>query len=137
MEYLQWEGTHAKYWGKGNSEKLGSEELLKEFLSKVVDVVGMRVLSGPHMSNVELDIAKMGKEPFEDEGGITGIVVLSTSHCAIHTWPLRETFVMDIYSCREFQPEVVKPLLEVILGCEKLYITDLKITGGDHGTIEK
>ena len=41
---------------------------------------------------------------FGDEGGVTGICVLSTSHCSIHTWPLRPFFVMDVYSCRDFDP---------------------------------
>ena len=62
---------------------------------------------------VEEDIAKLGREPFEDEGGISVLACLSTSHIAIHTWPLRCEFHLDIYSCREFDKEAfIKTLKE-------------------------
>ena len=77
------------------------------------------------MYEVETEIAKLGVEPFEDEGGVTGVCVLSTSHCAIHTWPLRPFFVMDIYSCRDFDPAVVEQHLAKYLGAYDTQITDV------------
>ena len=62
---------------------------------------------------------KMNVEPFEDEGGVTGIGVLSTSHCAVHTWPLRSFFVMDVYSCRDFDVDIVRAMVgdRSVSGC--------------------
>jgi len=85
----------------------------------------MRLLDKPHMYEVETEIAKLGVEPFEDEGGVTGICVLSTSHCSIHTWPLRPFFVMDVYSCRDFDPAVVESHIQAKLGAYDIQVTDV------------
>jgi S-adenosylmethionine decarboxylase len=77
------------------------------------------------MYEVETEIAKLGVEPFEDEGGVTGVCVLSTSHCTIHTWPLRPFFVMDVYSCRDFDPRTVETQLQQKFGAYDLQVTDV------------
>jgi S-adenosylmethionine decarboxylase len=51
--------------------------------------------------------------------------VLSTSHFAIHTWPLRSFFVMDVYSCRDFDDQVVRDLVKERFATYKLRVSDL------------
>lgn len=110
-------GRHIKVLGRGLPDPLGSESTVERFLVDLVDQLGMRQLGQAHIYDVVQDIEKLGVEPFEDEGGVTGFIVLSTSHCAIHTWPLRadkprqEMFVLDVYSCRGFELDPVKRLL--------------------------
>lgn len=94
-------------------------------LVDLIDVLGMRLLDKAHMYEVETEISKLGVEPFEDEGGVTGVCVLSTSHCSIHTWPLRPFFVMDVYSCRDFDDKAVEAFLTERLGAYDLQITDV------------
>ena len=36
---------------------------------------------------------------FEEGGGFTGVVCLSESHVAIHTWPELEYLTLDVYLC--------------------------------------
>lgn len=84
----------------------------------------MRVL-GEQVYDVPLEISKLGKEPFEDEGGIMCAVVLSTSHCNIHTWPLKNFFVCDVYSCRDFDVGVVEEVLAQRLLVVRRKVTDL------------
>jgi len=76
-----------------------STEELNLWLTDLVHKVGMEVLHGPH--SVYCD--HKGNE------GITGTVVLSTSHASIHIWdtPDPKQFQFDIYSCKEFSPESV------------------------------
>jgi len=97
-------------------------------LRQLVDLLGMRLLGAPHLYEVETEIAKLGVEPFEDEGGVTGVCVLSTSHCTIHTWPLRPFFVMDVYSCRDFESSDVETHLAQKLGAYDLQLTDLSFS---------
>ena len=104
---------------------LGSAEKVEAMLRGLVELLGMRLLGAPHLYEVETEIAKLGVEPFEDEGGVTGICVLSTSHCSIHTWPLRPFFVMDVYSCRDFDPALVEQHLAKSLGAYDVQITDV------------
>jgi S-adenosylmethionine decarboxylase len=118
-------GRHIKVLGRGTAALLGDASAVEGTLRELVELLGMRLLGAPHMYEVETEIAKLGVEPFEDEGGVTGVCVLSTSHCSIHTWPLRPFFVMDVYSCRDFDPAVVESHLTKRLGAFDLQITDV------------
>lgn len=104
---------------------MGDAKVVESMLVDLIDVLGMRILDKAHMYEVETEISKLGKEPFEDEGGVTGVCVLSTSHCSIHTWPLRPFFVMDVYSCRDFASEDVEKFLTERLGAYDLQVTDV------------
>lgn len=111
------EGRHVKVLGRGSPGALGDPVVVREFVRELVQRLEMRMLGEPQVHDVEQDIRKLGSEPFEDEGGVTAVAVLSTSHVAIHTWPLRSEvalepmFVLDVYSCRSFGDEVVRRLL--------------------------
>jgi S-adenosylmethionine/arginine decarboxylase-like enzyme len=121
-------GRHVKVLGRGEAGLLGHAINVETMLGELIDLLGMRMLGEPHLYEVETEIAKLGVEPFEDEGGVTVVCVLSTSHCAIHTWPLRPFFVMDVYSCRDFDPTVVEQHLEKHLGAYDLQLTDLSFS---------
>src|SRR3954452_4944198 len=116
-------GRHIKVLGRGSPSRMGDATTVEKMLVDLIDVLGMRILDKAHMYEVETEISKLGVEPFEDEGGVTGVCVLSTSHCAIHTWPLRPFFVIDVFSCRDFDPSAVEKHLR-----DRLRAFDLKIT---------
>ena len=118
-------GRHVKILGQASSDRLRDVKGIESLLEGTIAQLGMRLLGEPHMYEVEEEIAKLGVEPFEDEGGVTGVAVLSTSHCAIHTWPLRRFFVMDVYSCRDFDPTELERALRKRLGATRLQLTDL------------
>lgn len=119
------EGRHIKVVGKGNPLKLGNVAIVQNFLERLVRELGMRPLGPVHLYDVPLEVAKLGSEVFEDEGGVTGVVVLSTSHCSIHTWPLREHFVLDVYSCRDFDPGLVTEALRKTFELHHVRVSDL------------
>ncbi|HEY8074433.1 MAG TPA: S-adenosylmethionine decarboxylase [Labilithrix sp.] len=104
---------------------MGDVNVVRTMLVDLIDILGMRILDKAHMYEVETEIEKLGKEPFEDEGGVTGVCVLSTSHCSIHTWPLRPFFVMDVYSCRDFDTAQVERFVTERLGAYDLQVTDV------------
>jgi S-adenosylmethionine/arginine decarboxylase-like enzyme len=70
-----------------------------EFLSDLVDRVGMKVLMGPHATYVNTP----GNQ------GVTAIVGIETSHIAFHVWdeeqPARLQF--DLYTCGSLDKDVV------------------------------
>jgi len=121
-------GRHVKVLGRGAPDLLGNAKVVEGALRELIGILGMRMLGEPHLYEVETEIAKLGVEPFEDEGGVTGVCVLSTSHCTIHTWPLRPFFVMDVYSCRDFEPSDVEKHLVSRLGAYDLQLTDLSFS---------
>ena len=118
-------GRHIEVLGRGSKSRMGDAKTVENMLVDLIDVLGMRILDKAHMYEVETELSKLGVEPFEDEGGVTGVCVLSTSHCSIHTWPLRTFFVMDVYSCRDFDGGAVEKLLTERLGAYDLQVTDV------------
>lgn len=112
------DGRQIKAVGQGDPVALSTPRKVEEFLMELVARVGMRVLGSPHVYK-------------EDHGGVSGIVVLSTSHVAVHTRirKVKEVtygfFTLDLYSCRPFADEPVKETLEEFFAAATVKITDL------------
>ena len=106
-------------------DRMRSAQAVRAMLEDLVARLGMRCLDRPVTFEVQEQIAKLGAEPFEDEGGVTGVAVLSTSHCAVHTWPLRSYFVMDVYSCRDFDTAPILHVLSEHFAARNMKVTDL------------
>lgn len=105
-------GRHVKYVCEGASEaELRSRNGILAFLSRLCEAIGMRPLDDPKVFEVEECVEKLG-DPQEDEGGLSGLLVLSTSHIALHGWPLRKLLIVDVFSCRDFDPELPAAFLE-------------------------
>jgi S-adenosylmethionine/arginine decarboxylase-like enzyme len=122
------EGRHIKIVGVGGEssvEPMGDVKTIERLLYAVVDLVGMRPLAPAQVHDVPVEILKLGAIPFEDEGGVTGVLILSTSHCTIHTWPLRKKFVFDLYSCRDFDPMPVVEMVTTALKAKAYTYTDV------------
>ena len=76
-----------------------SESQVESFLTDIVSALEMKILSGPHVSYVDVG----------GNRGATGVVVIETSHCAIHIWDEVSPALiqLDIYTCGELDPEVI------------------------------
>jgi S-adenosylmethionine/arginine decarboxylase-like enzyme len=106
-----WDGTHVKVFLRNAEFRLLDDvQFIGELLSEIVSSINM-VEIGRLICDIPLEVSKLGGEVFEDEGGVSGVIVLSTSHCSIHTWPLRQSAVMDVYSCQVFDPASVLSVL--------------------------
>ena len=70
------------------------EKEIKKWLRNVVKKIDMNIIKGPYASYVN----KKGNR------GVTGVVMIETSHIAIHVWDEdRPALVQcDVYSCAEF-----------------------------------
>jgi len=77
---------------------------VKEWLQELVDRIGMKVLSGPHAEYVTVP----------GNRGVTGVVIIETSHLAIHIWdePDPALLQLDVYTCGPFDPEIVFDVLK-------------------------
>ena len=95
-------------------ETLNNPEGLKRLLLDAVALVGMQPLMEPVMLPVPLDETLAETEG--DCGGVTGFVILSTSHVSIHTWPLHRRLSFDLYSCHNFSWEPVLEFLKDRVG---------------------
>jgi len=41
----------------------------------------------------------------QEDSGITGFAVWLESHCSFHSWPEESFFSMDLFSCKDFDPD--------------------------------
>jgi len=117
-------GRHCKFKFMGRRAELGSAASVQEFLDTLVETIQMRPLGPAHLYEVEVAVRQQGAEPEEDEGGVTGVVVLSTSHAAIHTWPEYQYAVVDVYSCRDYDPAQVAVIAHTVFQAEDIEIAD-------------
>ena len=59
--------------------------------------------------------------------GISGVVVISTSHLSIHTWPEYRYAAVDIFSCGEVvQPQAAIDHLTEVFGAERISVVELQ-----------
>lgn len=107
-------GRHIKVTVEGGDpDKLRDTQRVAEFLASTCQALGMRPLDIPRVYAVAEQVALLD-DPQEDEGGVTGFLVLSTSHISFHGWPLRDGLgLLDVFSCRDFSlGAVVRKLRE-------------------------
>lgn len=115
-------GLHLTIDGYVNDSSVFSKEKIEELFTNLVDTLTMKMLGKPVIYEIptNLDTFKRSQETgtFEDEGGITGVVVISTSHMSIHCWPLQNFFSLDVFSCKNFDStdavSVVRNTLAVV-----------------------
>ena len=71
-----------------------SEKEIKKWLKKLVNKIDMKIIKGPYAGYVTK----------EGNRGITGVVMIETSHIAIHIWDEESPALVqcDVYSCAEF-----------------------------------
>tara|TARA_R100000664_G_scaffold32856_1_gene48530 strand:- start:785 stop:1192 length:408 start_codon:yes stop_codon:yes gene_type:complete len=96
-----------------DARSINDPQLVGEVLNELVTMVGMKILRPAEIVAVPLDpTTKEG----EDDGGVTGTVILTTSHGSVHTWPLRGHVSFDLFSCKEFSVKQVVDFLVEKLG---------------------
>lgn len=70
---------------------LRDESVVRSILDRVIADLGLKAIGSVW-------------HKFEGEGGVTGLVALTESHLACHTYPEHQTATFNLYCCRE-RPE--------------------------------
>src|SRR5689334_912788 len=70
-----------------NADALRDESVLRRLFDRIMDDLGLR------------SVGSMWHK-FEGEGGITGLIALTESHLACHTYPEHGTATFNLYCCR-------------------------------------
>lgn len=108
-------GTHLLIDGYVRDGKILNPDTICTMFDRLVDTLQMVYLQRPTAIRVPMDPDKLNSE--DDEGGWSVICQITTSHIALHGWPMRGAFMMDIFSCKEFDPRearrVVNEMLDV------------------------
>src|SRR5690348_6033564 len=82
-----------------SKEALDSRDLVEKILNELPEVIGMKKLIDPVVLFAE------GNDK-RDPGGWTGFVVIQESHISIHTFVKRGFVTADVYTCKDFDPQI-------------------------------
>lgn len=80
------------------------EDIMNRFLEDIVDAINMKVLMAPRSRYLN----EKGNR------GMSGDVVIETSHVSCHIWDERKPALLqlDVYSCKGFDPKAVLRVID-------------------------
>jgi S-adenosylmethionine decarboxylase len=113
-------GQHLLIDGYGaDSSRISSLEVIYRLLDELPALIGMQKIGPPQLVK------------FTDEAlaGITGFILIVTSHVSIHTYSLKGCFYMDVFSCKPFDPSIVIASVKKAFDC-----TDLEVSNNPRGS---
>lgn len=113
-------GLHVIVDGTTTDPGCFNAENLHEMLLKLVEVLDMQLILGPIIKNVDIDPEKLTGDSFRDEGGVSAFCMISKSHISIHCWPLRKTFMADLFSCDGFDGDLAVKTLKEYVNADKI-----------------
>ncbi len=101
-------------------EKLRDFEVLRRVFSRLVTDLSLKIIGAGIWHQ------------FEGEGGITGLVALTESHLACHTYPEHKIATFNLYCCRERSAWNWEANLNQFLGAKSVSIQKIE-RGGKIG----
>lgn len=109
---LQYAGTHllVDLWGAKN---LTDADLIETAFKECISSCGATLLY-------------LHLHCFSENGGISGVAVLSESHISIHTWPERDYAAIDIFMCGDAKPHKAIPILRRYFKPATVQLTEQK-----------
>lgn len=85
---------------------------ISAFLGNMIEALKMTELA-------RVVVPVYGTEPYlNDQGGVTGMSIISTSHCGIHTWPETGSANIDIYSCKAYDHDALDEIVKQAFGTD-------------------
>lgn len=77
---------------------------IEAWLLDVVSAIGMKVCKGPIAHYVDMP----------GNRGVTGVVIIETSHIALHVWdePNPGLMQLDVYTCGPLDPQIIFDMIE-------------------------
>ena len=96
-----------------NDAALRNEDALRSVLSNVIADLGLKAVGSVW-------------HKFEGEGGVTGLIALTESHLACHTYPEHQTATFNLYCCRERPEWDWDTNLRKILGAASVSVTKIE-----------
>lgn len=104
------------------AEKLRDEVLLRSVFDSVIDDLGLKAIDSIW-------------HKFPGEGGVTGLVALTESHLACHTYPEHRTATFNLYCCRTRPEWNWETNLRRILNAKDVSVTKIERGVKVHRTL--
>ena len=82
-----------------DKEKLMDNKFIYHLLDKLPKKIGMKAISPPFVIEY--------KDEWASSTGLTGFVIIATSHLSVHTFPDNRYVFFDIFSCTHFETKLI------------------------------
>lgn len=113
-------GLHIVMDARVEDPSVFTTERLTSLFQQIVKALEMKPLDRVQVYEVPCDPAILERVKrtgtFEDEGGISTIQVISTSHLSLHAWPLQKFFSLDAFSCKDFNADLALSIIRETVG---------------------
>ena len=96
---------------------LGDSDLLYGFLDTCPDEIRMTKVAPPQVYTYH------GKRP--EDWGLSGFVLIAESHISVHTFPDRGRVNVDIFSCKQFDPDAALAFVKDTFGLSRTKVWTL------------
>jgi S-adenosylmethionine decarboxylase len=81
----------------GEPQRLWDVGFIYQLLARYPSQIGMSRVSPPQVAKYSCSDST--------QGGVSGFVLLAESHISIHTFPEQSYINIDVFSCKDFNPE--------------------------------
>nr|WP_281253953.1 adenosylmethionine decarboxylase [Persephonella hydrogeniphila] len=98
-----------------NYDVLASVEAITDFLDMLPKEINMTKIMPPYVFKYD-----GGDKP--EDWGVSGFVIIAESHISIHTFPEKNYFSIDIFSCNEFDMDRAIEIIKDYFGTDRLEI---------------
>jgi len=92
------------------TERIADKKSIRKIIEAIPKIIQMKTLIKP--------VVISGKTL----PGISGIVIIETSHIAIHTFTAKDYVNIDVFSCKPFNPDKVVNYLKKELNFKKYWV---------------
>ena len=92
--------------------KLADLKEIYDFLDKLPAQIEMNKITQPYVFTYRSE-----KKP--EDWGLTGFVIIAESHISIHTYPAKNYASVDVFSCKEFDPDKTADIIVSWFGAGK------------------
>jgi S-adenosylmethionine decarboxylase len=106
-----------------NAAALRDEPTLKTLMSRVIDDLGLQTIGEVW-------------HKFDGEGGVTGLVALTESHLACHTYPEHGVATFNLYCCRTRPEWNWEENLKSSLGATTVNVSKIERGESNRQTLE-
>lgn len=93
---------------KGCNDKIRDRQAIREFIEELVKITNMSILEGP--------IVAEGKP---ENPGLSAFVIIDFSHISIHTFTKYDEALIDVFSCKEYDKDLVSDYCRSYFGVDK------------------
>jgi len=109
-------GPHLMVDGyEANYDVIASVEAITDFLEMLPKEINMTKIMPPYVFKYD-----GGDKP--EDWGISGFVIIAESHISIHTFPEKNYFSIDIFSCNEFNMDRALEIIKDYFGTDRLEV---------------